>query len=208
MPQFGDELSLLAPDGALCSLDMAYIHIVVQLYSPRAVQLHLFQGLAHDVVRLVLRLLGGLDDRGLVEIALVVDIELAKGILQPEDLALLELGVLPARNALLATVEAGGCVSNRTGPTYFCSLIMFILAEDCESERSREGRQRVMEEAKVSAWLSLVLSCAFFRVCSGTAYQMTTWGALPSRALRGAVAACSRITYACHVAHPHSKESC
>lgn len=166
LPQFGDELSLLVLDAPTCFNEVAYIHIVVQFYSPRAVQLHLFQGLAHDIVRLVLRLLGGLDHRGLVEIALVVDIELAKGILQAKDLTLLELGVLPVRNALLATVEPGGCVSNRRDTAYFWSLIMFILAEFWESERSREGRQKDIEEAKVSAWLSLVLSCAFFSLCS------------------------------------------
>jgi hypothetical protein len=72
------------------------IDIVVQLDAARAVQLDLLQGLAHDVVGLVLRLLRRLDDRGLVEIALVVQVELAEGILQPEDLALLELRVFPA----------------------------------------------------------------------------------------------------------------
>jgi hypothetical protein len=41
----------------------------------------------------VLRLLRGLDDGALVEVALVVDVELAEGVLQAKDLALLELGV-------------------------------------------------------------------------------------------------------------------
>jgi hypothetical protein len=56
----------------------------------------------------VLGLLGGLDYCRLVEVAFVVDIELAKGILQTEDLALLELGVFPERNAPSVAVESGG----------------------------------------------------------------------------------------------------
>lgn len=56
----------------------------------------------------MLRLLRALDGCSLVEIALVVDVELAESILQAEDLALLELGILPIRNAMLATVEASG----------------------------------------------------------------------------------------------------
>jgi hypothetical protein len=54
----------------------------------------------------VLRLLRRFDHGCLVEIALVVYVELAKGILQAEDLALLELRIFPARNALLAAIEA------------------------------------------------------------------------------------------------------
>lgn len=54
----------------------------------------------------MLRLLRGLDDGSLVEVALVVDVELAEGVLQPEDLTLLELRVFPARNVLLATFQA------------------------------------------------------------------------------------------------------
>jgi hypothetical protein len=54
----------------------------------------------------VLRLLRRFDHGCLVEIAFVVDVELAEGILQAKDLALLELRVFPARNALLAATEA------------------------------------------------------------------------------------------------------
>jgi hypothetical protein len=74
------------------------VHVVVQLYSPRTVELDFLQRLAHYIVRLVLCLLGGLDDGRLVEVALIVDVELAEGVLQAKDLALLELGVLSARN--------------------------------------------------------------------------------------------------------------
>ena len=93
-----------------------------QLDAPRAIELDLLQGLAHDIVRLVLGLLGGLDDGGLVEVALVVDVELTEGVLQAKDLALLELGVFPARN---------GCQSLRKsrGPAWkahLWSLMMFM----------------------------------------------------------------------------------
>jgi hypothetical protein len=81
----------------------------------------------------VLRLLRRLDHRRLVQIALVVNVELAEGILQAEDLALLELRVLSARNAMLAAVavEAGGVAWRGAGATYFCSLMMFMVAEAC-----------------------------------------------------------------------------
>ena len=104
------------------------IHIVVQLDSPRAVELNLLQGLAHDIVRLVLGLLGGLDDGGLVEVALVVDVELAEGVLQAKDLALLELGVLPARNGCqsLQKPEAGGSAWEAEAEAHLWSLMMFM----------------------------------------------------------------------------------
>jgi hypothetical protein len=66
----------------------------------------------------VLRLLRRLDDCALVEVALVVNVELAEGVLQAKDLALLELGVFPARNAWLAAVEAdGGAWKTPKAPT-------------------------------------------------------------------------------------------
>jgi hypothetical protein len=45
----------------------------------------------------VLRLLRRFDYRRLVEVALVVDVELAKGVLQAKDVALLKLWIFPAR---------------------------------------------------------------------------------------------------------------
>jgi hypothetical protein len=97
----------------------AYIHIVVELHPPRAVELDLLQRLADHIVRLVLRLLRRLDHGALVEIALVVNVQLAEGVLQAKDLALLELGVLSARNASLAAVEGRGCAANaQMRPTF------------------------------------------------------------------------------------------
>lgn len=55
----------------------------------------------------MLCLLGGLDDGRLVEVAFVVNVELPEGILQAKDLALLELGVLSARNACQALWNLG-----------------------------------------------------------------------------------------------------
>jgi hypothetical protein len=95
---------------------LAYIYIVVQLYTPRAVELDFLQGLSHHIVRLVLRLLRRLDHRSFVEIALVVNVELAEGILQPKDLPLLELRVFPMRKPLLAIVEADGDASKMPRP--------------------------------------------------------------------------------------------
>jgi hypothetical protein len=109
--ELGDELpQSLAPTlpGPRASHFGTHINIVVQLYPPRAVQLDLLEGLAHDIVRLVLRLLRGFNDGGLVEVALVVDVELPKGVLQAKDVALLELRVFPARIVALAAVEGAG----------------------------------------------------------------------------------------------------
>jgi len=148
------EMSWAVSSGPRRLHDATYIHIVVELDAPRAVELDLLQGLAHDIVGLVLRLLRGLDDGALVEVALVVEVELAEGVLQPEDLALLELRVFPAP---LAWRKA----KRRTWRgTHFCSLMMFMMAElarrgggglDGEERRARVGRE--------SAWLRLVV-CA------------------------------------------------
>lgn len=69
------------------------IDVVIKLYSSRTVQLHLFQRLAHDIVGLALGVLDGFDGGGFVDIALVVDVELAKGVAEAVDLGLGELGV-------------------------------------------------------------------------------------------------------------------
>jgi hypothetical protein len=94
----------------------------------------------------MLRLLRGLDDGALVEVALVVNVELAEGVLQAKDLALLELGVFSVRNALLATVEPDGCWARQLAPTYFCSLMMFMLA--VRVDRSRVRRKGIYWAAK------------------------------------------------------------
>jgi hypothetical protein len=99
------------------------VDVVVQLDSPRAVELDLLQGLAHDIVRLVLGLLGGLDDGGLVEVALVVNVELAEGVLQAKDLALLELGVFPARNGGQSLRKPG---DQRGRRAHLWSLMIFM----------------------------------------------------------------------------------
>lgn len=51
-------------------------------------------------------LLGRFDDGSFVEVALVVDIELAEGILEPEDLRLLELGIFSARGTSVSPVRS------------------------------------------------------------------------------------------------------
>jgi len=73
--------------------------IVFQLDSSRRVELNVLQGLAHHVVGLALACLGGLDGSGLIDVPLVVDIELAEGIGEGEDVVLLELRKFPGRQA-------------------------------------------------------------------------------------------------------------
>ena len=74
---------------------MADVYKVLELYSPGGIQLDLLEGLSHDIVRLSLTLLGGLDGSSLVNVTLVVDVKLTESILQAEDLVLLELRKLP-----------------------------------------------------------------------------------------------------------------
>jgi hypothetical protein len=52
--------------------------------------------LSNNIIRLVLALLYGADSAGFVEVAFVVGIEFAKGILEAKDIALLKLGIFPA----------------------------------------------------------------------------------------------------------------
>lgn len=75
---------------------MPHPNKVIQLDSPRRIEFHFFQCLAHDIVRLSLAGLGCLDGSRLVDISLVVYIQLTKGILQTKNLILLELRVFPA----------------------------------------------------------------------------------------------------------------
>lgn len=72
------------------------IDIVLQFDPARTVEVDIFQDLADGVIGLSFGLLGGLDGHGLVQVAPIIDIQLAKGVLKSEDFALLELGVLPA----------------------------------------------------------------------------------------------------------------
>lgn len=74
---------------------MTYINIVVQLDTTRRIQFNLLQSLAHNIIRLLLRGLNGLDGGAFVQIAAIFDIELAEGISQREDVLLLELRVFP-----------------------------------------------------------------------------------------------------------------
>jgi hypothetical protein len=79
---------------------VVYINIVVQLDSSRAVQLNLLESLSHNIVGLALRVLSGLDDSGLVYVALVVNIHVLEGIGELEDLILIELRVFSSDSRL------------------------------------------------------------------------------------------------------------
>jgi hypothetical protein len=74
---------------------VTYSYVVLQLNSPRRVEVNLLQSLPHDIVRLTLALLGGFDSRGLVEVSLVVDVEFTEGVGKAKDLILLELRIFP-----------------------------------------------------------------------------------------------------------------
>jgi hypothetical protein len=76
-------------------------------------------------------MLGGLNGRRFIQISFVVDIEFAKRILQAEDLALLELWIFSA--AAFISQER----MKRTSRTYFCNLIIFMLAVLLPARRSR-----------------------------------------------------------------------
>lgn len=108
----------------------------------------------------MLRLLRRFDHGRLVKVALVVNIELAEGVLQPEDLALLELGVFPACDVWLATMEPdGGAWKTRKH--------LLLQLDDIHGGGSRWVCGEMASEGsrnscgKVSAWLSLDRCCAF-----------------------------------------------
>jgi hypothetical protein len=84
---------------------------VIQLDSPRRIELYFFQRLAHDIVWLPLASLGRLDRSCLVDISLIVYVQLTKGVLQSKDLILLELRVFPVSSQLRAKVGTSSDVS-------------------------------------------------------------------------------------------------
>ena len=87
---------------------MTYADIIIQFHSPRRVQLDFFERLPHNIVGLSFALLGSFYCRGFIEIAFVIDIELAKGILKSEDLVLLELRVFPTYFQMFISQDAPG----------------------------------------------------------------------------------------------------
>lgn len=91
-----------------------YLDKVLKFNSPGRVEIHFLQSLSHDIIRLSLALLRALDCSSLVEVALVVDVELAKGILEAEDFVLLELRKLPA-GADVSSATAGVGAASREG---------------------------------------------------------------------------------------------
>jgi len=76
--------------------DATHIDIVIQLHSPRAIQFNLLQRLSHNIVRLTLAILDCAGGGCFVEVAFIVYVQLPEGILQPKDIRLLELRVLPS----------------------------------------------------------------------------------------------------------------
>jgi len=61
--------------------DVAYIHIIIQLYPPRAIKINLLERPSDHVVRLPLGPLCSLNHSSFVNVALVFHVELAESIL-------------------------------------------------------------------------------------------------------------------------------
>jgi hypothetical protein len=81
----------------------AYPDIVFELNASRGIELDFLQGLTDDIVGLALARLGGLDGGSLVNVSLVVDIELAEGVGEGEEIVLLELRKFPGFGLELVT---------------------------------------------------------------------------------------------------------
>lgn len=83
------------------------VDVVLKLNPPRTVQLNLLQGLPHDIVWLPLGALCALNSCCLVQVATVFYVELAKGILEAEDLTLLELGIFAFKPSAAGIYQGG-----------------------------------------------------------------------------------------------------
>lgn len=83
------------------------IDVVIEFYSPRAIQLNLFQRLTDDIVRLSFRVLRRLDRSRFIDVALVVYIEFSEGVGKAEDIRLLELRVLPEYSSATCSFDSG-----------------------------------------------------------------------------------------------------
>lgn len=66
-----------------------YPNVIFEFYTARGIETDFFEGCADGIVGLALAGLGGLDGGGLVNVPLIVYVELAEGIGQAEDVALL-----------------------------------------------------------------------------------------------------------------------
>lgn len=95
----------------------AYADVVFEFYAPRRVQLDFLEGLSDDIVGLVLALLSGLDGRGFVEVALVVNVEALEGVGQGEDFVLGKLRKLPAEPSASSRGHCRGIWEPRTSAT-------------------------------------------------------------------------------------------
>ena len=66
-----------------------YINVILKFNTARTVQLDAFQSLADHIIWLTLRLLGSLDSFGFVEVAAIVNVQLAECILEGENITLI-----------------------------------------------------------------------------------------------------------------------
>lgn len=118
------------------------VDIVVQLNATGAVQLHLFQCLANHIIRLPFRGLHRLDGCGLVHIAAIVDVEFTESIGEAEDVALLELRVLPVV-PVSADPRLAGFLA------YLCSLRTFMVRRMDGVEITDEGAGVIANRKKL-----------------------------------------------------------
>jgi hypothetical protein len=66
-----------------------YPNVILEFYTARGIETDFFEGCADGIVGLALAGLGGLDGGGLVNVPLIIYVELAEGIGQPENVTLL-----------------------------------------------------------------------------------------------------------------------
>ena len=74
---------------------MTHSNVIIQLNSSGRIELDLFQCLSDHIVRLSFAGLSCFHGSRLIYVALVINVELAEGILETEDLILFELRIFP-----------------------------------------------------------------------------------------------------------------
>jgi len=130
------EASRRAPRGLAAMVLETYIHIVIQFYPARAVQLYIFERLPDHIVWLSFRGLCCLDHGRFVNVTLVLDVQLAEGILQAKYVLLLELRVFPVYlqfswSQLRSSIPETGKARVGQENTNFCILMTFMVKDLC-----------------------------------------------------------------------------
>lgn len=108
-----------------------YGDVVLELDTARRVEVNLFQGLSDDIVWLALALLGSFNGSSLVNVALVVNVELAESVAQAVDFVLGELRILPVGRCASVMANPLGDESRGAGVcnAHLWSLRTFMMAD-------------------------------------------------------------------------------